>query len=70
MGIQRKFRDWIKSIKEYVLLAGLYDKQEIFLANQTSHGAVSAYIECFMTEDPEIMSDIGLGFHYPQVHWG
>ena len=40
-GDPTKFRDWIKSIEKYMLLAGGDDDQTKRLANQTSRGAVS-----------------------------
>ena len=38
-----KFRDWIKSIEKYILLAGGDDDQKKRLAYQTSKGAVSEH---------------------------
>ena len=45
-----KFRDWIKSIEKYILLAGGDDDQTKRLAYQTSRGAVSDYIQRYKTE--------------------
>ena len=42
-GEPTKFRDWIKSIEKYVLLAGGDDNQLKRLAYQTSRGASSDY---------------------------
>ena len=46
-----KFRDWIKSIKKYVLLAGRNDNQTKKLAHQTSQDAVTDYIQHYITEN-------------------
>ena len=51
-GDPTKFRDWIKSIEKNILLAGGYDDQTKRLAYQTSSGAVSDYIQRYMTEHP------------------
>ena len=44
--------DWIKSIEKYILLAGGDDIQTKRFAYQTSRGAVSDYIQRYMTENP------------------
>ena len=46
------FRDWIKAIEKYTLLAGGDDIQTKRLAYQTSRGAVSDYIQRYMTDNP------------------
>ena len=51
-GDPTKFRDWIKSIERFILLAGRDDDQTERLAHQTSRGAVSDYIQRYMTEHP------------------
>ena len=51
-GEPSNFRDWIKSIVKYILLAGGDDIQTKRLAYQTSRGAVSDYIQRYMTENP------------------
>ena len=51
-GHPTKFRDWIKSIEKYILLAGGDDDQTKRLTYQTSRGAVSDYIQRYMTEHP------------------
>ena len=45
-----KFRDWIKSIEKYVLLAGGDDNQSKRHAYQTSRDAVSDYIQRYIAE--------------------
>ena len=45
-----KFRDWIKSIEKYILLAGWDDDQTKRLAYQTSRGAVSICLQRYITE--------------------
>ena len=50
-GEPSSFRDWIKSIGKYILLAGGNDIQSWRLAYQTSRGAVSDYIQRYMTEN-------------------
>ena len=45
-----KFRDWIESIKKYVLLTEGDDNQSKRLAYQTSRSAVSDYIRKYMAE--------------------
>ena len=51
-GEPTKFRDWIKSIENYMLLAG-GNNQSKKLAYQTSRGAVSDYIQRYMAEYSE-----------------
>ena len=48
-----KYRDWIKSVEKYVLLAGVDDNQSKRLAYQTSRDTVSDYIQKYMAEYPE-----------------
>ena len=45
-----KFRDGIKSVEKYILLAGGVDDQTKRLAYQTSRGAVTYHIQRYMTE--------------------
>ena len=49
-GEQSNFRYWIKLIEKYILLAGEDDTQTKRLAYQTSRGAISDYIQRYMTE--------------------
>ena len=51
-GDPTKFWDWIKSIEKYILLAGGDDDQTKRFAYQTSRGAVSDYVQRYMTEHP------------------
>ena len=51
-GELTKYRDWIKSIEKYVLLAGEDDNQSKRLAYQTTRGTVSDYIQRYMAEYP------------------
>ena len=51
-GDPTKFRDWIKSVENYILLTHGDDDQTKRLAYQTSRGAVSNYIQRYMTEHP------------------
>ena len=51
-GEPSNFRDWIKSIEKYILLAGGTDIQTKRLAYQTSRSAVSDYIQRYMAENP------------------
>ena len=66
-GEPDKFRDWIKSIEKYILLAGGDENQSKRLAYQTSRGAVSDYIHRYMTENPgstweELKSELSVRF--------
>ena len=56
-GEPTKFRDWIKSIEKYVLLAGGDVTQSKRLAYQTTGGAVSDYIQRYMAKYPEIVGN-------------
>ena len=49
-GKPTKYRDWIKSIEKYVLLAGGDKNKSKRLAYQTSRGAVTDYIQRYMAE--------------------
>ena len=51
-GDPTKFRNLIKSIEMYILLAGGDDDQTKRLVYQTSRGAVSDHIQRYMTEHP------------------
>ena len=51
-GNPSKFRDWIKSIEKHVLLADGDANQSKELAYETSEGAVSDYIQHYITEYP------------------
>ena len=46
-GGPSKFRDWIRSIEEYVILAGRDSHQTKKLAYHTGQGAVSDCIKCY-----------------------
>ena len=66
-GEPNQFRDWIKSIEKYILLAGGDENQSKRLAYQTSRGAVSDYIHRYMTENPgstweELKSELSVRF--------
>ena len=67
VGDPTKFRDWIKSTEKHILLAGQDDDQTKRLAYQTSRGAVSDYIQRYMTEHPnssweDLRSELNLRF--------
>ena len=49
-GGPTKYRDWIKSIQKYVLLAGGDDNQLKSLSYETSRVAVSDYIQRYMAK--------------------
>ena len=66
-GGPTKFRDWIKSIEKCILLAGGDDNQTKRLAYQTSRGAVSDYIQRYMTGHPnssweDLKSELNIRF--------
>ena len=66
-GDPTKFRDWIKSIEKYILLAGGDDDQTKRLAYQTIRGAVSDYIQRYMTKHPnssweDLKSELNIRF--------
>ena len=51
-GDPTKFRDGMKSIEKYIRLASGDDDQTKWLAYLTSRGAVSDYIQRYITEHP------------------
>ena len=51
-GNAKNFRAWIKSIDKYSMLTGVDDARRKLIAYQTSGGAVSGFIERYMTQNP------------------
>ena len=51
-GDSSKYQDWIKSLEKYTLLSGGDGAKTKLLAYQMSQGAVSDYIQHYMTEHP------------------
>ena len=51
-GNAKNFREWIKSIEKYSMLTGVDDARRKLIAYQTSGGAVSGFIERYMTQNP------------------
>ena len=48
----KNFREWIKSIEKYSMITGVDDACRKLIAYQTSGGAVSGFIERYMTQNP------------------
>ena len=48
----KNFREWIKSIEKYSMLTGVDDASRKLITYQTSGGAVSGFIERYMTQNP------------------
>ena len=51
-GDSRHFKDWLKSIEKYALMTNLNDDRKIIVAYQSSRGAVSDFIQRYLTEHP------------------
>lgn len=51
-GNPKQFREWVKSIEKYATLAGVPDGRIKLLAYQTSGGAVSGFINRYITANP------------------
>lgn len=52
-GSPRNYRDWVNSIEKYSKLVNLPDNKKKLIAYQTSKGAVSGYIQRYMTANPD-----------------
>lgn len=52
-GTPRNYREWVKSIEKYVILADIIDdRRKKLIAYQSSSGAVSGFIQRYMTANP------------------
>ena len=51
-GNSKNYREWIKSIEKYVILAGIPDDRKKMIAYQSSSGAVSGFIQRYMAANP------------------
>lgn len=51
-GNSRNFREWIKSIEKYSILADIPDARKKMVAYQSSGGAVSGFIQRYMVANP------------------
>ena len=51
-GNQKQYREWIRSIEKYALLIGAQDDRKKMIAYQCSGGAVSGFIQRYMTANP------------------
>ena len=50
-GKAKNLREWIRSIEKYSMLTSVVDARRKLIAYQTSGGAVSGYIERYMTQN-------------------
>ena len=51
-GECKRFKEWIKSIEKYALLANANGAQTKHIAYKASKGAVSDFIHCYLTANP------------------
>ena len=51
-GNSKNYREWIKPIEKYAILAGIPDDRKKMIAYQSSSGAVSGFIQRYMAANP------------------
>lgn len=51
-GNPKKFREWVKAIDKYAVLLNIHDDRKKLMAFQSSSGAVSGFIQRYMTANP------------------
>ena len=51
-GNSKNYREWIKTIEKYVILAGIPDDRKKMIAYQSSSGAVNGFIQRYMAANP------------------
>ena len=52
-GNPKFYRDWVKAIDKYAILLHFQDDRKKLMAFQSSSGAVSGFIERYMTANPQ-----------------
>ena len=52
-GNPKFYRDWVKAIDKYAILLHVQDDRKKLMAFQSSSGAVTGFIERYMTANPQ-----------------